>query len=213
MMPEPQTPVTPVLAAASAKPGSSDQMSQPMTLKRGSSVSGRCAPARWRRARRAGRRRSARPRRPARSARSRPAAAGGCRARSRRWCRHRRSASSRRRSVALPTARRRRCRRRHGRRCRAARRRGRSDGCADRSPTPRYSPAPSMASAKGAPPSSVGSRPSSRWCMIGLPTKVTSRMSRTSDAGFRGDAGGQPVHARRAPTRVISASPPGFIMT
>ena len=36
--------------------------------------------------------------------------------------------------------------------------------------------APSVASAKGAPPSSVGSMPSSRWCMIGLPTKVTSRI-------------------------------------
>ena len=39
MIPEPHTPVTPVAAVASAKPGSSDQRSQPMTLKRGSSVS------------------------------------------------------------------------------------------------------------------------------------------------------------------------------
>ena len=38
MIPEPQTPVTPVVAVASAKPGSSDQKSQPITLKRGSSV-------------------------------------------------------------------------------------------------------------------------------------------------------------------------------
>ena len=38
MMPEPQTPVTPKFAVASAKPGSSDQRSQPITLKRGSSV-------------------------------------------------------------------------------------------------------------------------------------------------------------------------------
>ena len=38
MMPEPQTPVTPMFAVASAKPGSSDQRSQPITLKRGSSV-------------------------------------------------------------------------------------------------------------------------------------------------------------------------------
>ena len=39
MIPEPQTPVTPSDAVASAKPGSSDQRSQPITLKRGSSVS------------------------------------------------------------------------------------------------------------------------------------------------------------------------------
>ena len=39
MMPEPQMPVTPVARVASAKPGSSDQSSQPITLKRGSSVS------------------------------------------------------------------------------------------------------------------------------------------------------------------------------
>ena len=39
MMPEPQMPVTPVLPVASAKPGSSDHSSQPITLKRGSSVS------------------------------------------------------------------------------------------------------------------------------------------------------------------------------
>jgi len=40
MMPEPQMPVTPVAAVASAKPGSSDHRSQPITLSRGSSVSG-----------------------------------------------------------------------------------------------------------------------------------------------------------------------------
>ena len=38
MIPEPQMPVTPVSAVASAKPGSSDQASTPMTRKRGSSV-------------------------------------------------------------------------------------------------------------------------------------------------------------------------------
>ena len=32
MMPEPQTPVTPVRAVAAAKPGSSDQRSLPITL-------------------------------------------------------------------------------------------------------------------------------------------------------------------------------------
>ena len=37
-MPEPQIPVTPSSAAASAKPGSSDHSSLPITLKRGSSV-------------------------------------------------------------------------------------------------------------------------------------------------------------------------------
>jgi hypothetical protein len=40
MMAEPQMPVMPVFSAASAKPSSSDQGSTPMTLKRGSSVSG-----------------------------------------------------------------------------------------------------------------------------------------------------------------------------
>ena len=40
MMPEPHTPVTPICLVASAKPGSSDHLSLPMTRKRGSSVSG-----------------------------------------------------------------------------------------------------------------------------------------------------------------------------
>ncbi len=40
MMPEPQIPVIPVAAVAAAKPASSDHRSQPMTLKRGSSVPG-----------------------------------------------------------------------------------------------------------------------------------------------------------------------------
>ena len=40
MMPEPQMPVTPVAAVASAKPSSSDQSSQPITLTLASSVSG-----------------------------------------------------------------------------------------------------------------------------------------------------------------------------
>ena len=39
MMPEPHTPVTPVAAVAAANPGSSDHRSEPITLKRGSSVS------------------------------------------------------------------------------------------------------------------------------------------------------------------------------
>ena len=40
MMAEPQMPVTPVAAAASSKPGSSDHLSTPMTRYFGSSVSG-----------------------------------------------------------------------------------------------------------------------------------------------------------------------------
>ena len=40
MMPDPQMPVTPVFATASANPGSSDHTSTPITLRRGSSVSG-----------------------------------------------------------------------------------------------------------------------------------------------------------------------------
>src|SRR5271166_3499781 len=38
MIPEPQTPVTPIFTVASANPGSSDQRSHPITLKRGSRV-------------------------------------------------------------------------------------------------------------------------------------------------------------------------------
>ena len=40
MMPEPQMPVMPVARVSSAKPGSSDHLSEPMILKRGSKLSG-----------------------------------------------------------------------------------------------------------------------------------------------------------------------------
>ena len=48
--------------------------------------------------------------------------------------------------------------------------------------------ASSIASANGAPPSGVGSIPSRRWCMIGLPTSVTSRTSRAVDLRRRSRA-------------------------
>ena len=37
------------------------------------------------------------------------------------------------------------------------------------------------------PPSSVGSMPRNRWCMIGLPTKTQSRMSSRLDIAFGAD--------------------------
>ena len=90
--------------------------------------------------------------------------------------------------AALPTAPRRRRRRRHGRRCRAARRHARAAVSLQLDlARPRRSSGRSVASAKGAPPSSVGSMPRNRWCMIGLPTSTTSRMSLSVDAGLAGD--------------------------
>ena len=92
MMPEPQMPVTPIGAIASAKPGSSDQRSQPITLKRGSSVARSMrtrsmAPgaARW-------------PQEICAPSKAGPVGEEqasrrcGCRTRSRRWCRRRRPA-------------------------------------------------------------------------------------------------------------------------
>ena len=186
MIPEPQTPVTPRRAVASAKPGSSDQRSQPITLKRGSSVS------RSMRTRSIGAGRGAlaagnlralerRPRR--RRGREQPLA--GCRRRFRRWCRRRRSAAVRRRDRAPRRARRRPRRRRRDRRCRGARRPRRRARRARPRSRALTSTAPSIVSAKGAWPISVGSSPSARWCMIGLPTRVTSKIRLAGDAGLR----------------------------
>ena len=179
MMPEPQMPVTPILPVAAAKPSSSDQRSQPITLKRGSSV----VPV---------------DPHPLDRARRRPLAAGDLRALEGRAGRRRAGQQpvavaehdlgigadvDHQRHLVLQhaaprRAARRRCRHRRGRRCRAARRPGRRRGPASgRARCRRARCALSVASANGAPPSSVGSMPSSRWCMIGLPTKVSSRMS------------------------------------
>jgi hypothetical protein len=68
------------------------------------------------------------------------------------------------------------------------------------------------AKANGAPPSSVGSMPSNRWCMIGLPTKVALRMSAPAiPASSATSSISRSIASRTA--AVISRSPPGFIMT
>ena len=66
-----------------------------------------------------------------------------------------------------------RCRRRRARRCTVRRRTTRTAGRA-RARRPARRPHASVASANGACPSGVGSMPSTRWCMIGLPTTTTS---------------------------------------
>ena len=82
-----------------------------------------------------------------------------------------------RRGAAPRPGSRRPCRRRRGRRCTAGRRRGRPGGRAGRARRRSCRTARSVASANGAPPSGVGSMPSRRWCMIGLPTIASSRIS------------------------------------
>ena len=185
MMPEPQIPEALVRRVASAKPGSSDQRSQPITLKRGSRVAG--------------------------SMRTRSIAPGAAMAAADLRALERRPGRRRRREQTLAVAEhdlgvgadvhdqrevvrevRRlgqddagRYRRRRGRRCTAARRPGRWDappGGRARSPT---GSSPGRWRARTARRGSVGSMPSSRWCMIGLPTKVSSRMSRGSTAPAR----------------------------
>ena len=199
MMPEPQMPVMPVPRVAAAKPGSSDQRSQPMTRKRGSRVdgvdldpldgAGGGALARG-------------------DLRALEGGAGGrgagehlaacCRAGSRRWCRRRPPASGRPRGSGPRRAPRRRRRRRRGRRCRAARRCGRRGACAGRSRSPRAPASAAVASAKGAWPSSTGSMPSSRWCMTGLPTitasKIRSGAMRASAAHLLDQRVQRPAH-------------------
>ncbi len=69
-----------------------------------------------------------------------------------------------------------------------------------------------VASANGAPPSSIGSMPSSRWCITGLPTSTMSTTSsRLSPASAVTSAASWLMASRTA--AVISTSPPGFIMT
>ena len=72
--------------------------------------------------------------------------------------------------------------------------------------------APSVASANGAPPSSTGFIPSSRWCITGLATSVIARTS-SALAPISAVLSLTSVHSASLTTRVMSASPPGFIMT
>ena len=70
----------------------------------------------------------------------------------------------------------------------------------------------SNASANGAPPSSVGSIPRSRWCMTGFPTSVTSSTSvRSTPAAVHSSAVSFARHPRTA--RVSSFSAPGLSIT
>ena len=68
-----------------------------------------------------------------------------------------------------------------------------------------------MARVKGAAPRGVGSRPSTRWCMIGLPTTTTSwTWSGSADAARQSPAASSFRAVRTAP--VSSAVPPGLTM-
>ena len=80
---------------------------------------------------------------------------------------------------------RRRCRRRRGRRCTAARRRARRGARRARGPPAVHAHRLVGRERERAPPSGVGSMPSRRWCMIGLPTSTISSTSSRGDAGRR----------------------------
>ena len=189
-------PVTPVPARRrSAKPGSSDQRldaddPEPRLQRRAVDPDAldraRCGAlaaadlgALERRAGRATRRR---------------AAGRGCRGRSRRSCRRRRRASIA--SVSCGSS----ARITPGR-VRAdvagdARQHvdaGARDAPAAPAPTPASRTAASVASANGAEPSGIGSMPSRRWCMIGLPTIASSRISSRLHAGPLARLGEQAV--------------------
>ena len=68
-----------------------------------------------------------------------------------------------------------------------------------------------VAKANGAWPNSTGSIPSSRWCMIGLQTNTTSIRSRASIPAWAVSSKAKLLIASRTAV-VISTSPPGFIM-
>src|SRR5206468_3665446 len=70
----------------------------------------------------------------------------------------------------------------------------------------------SVASVNGADPSGVGSRPRRRWCMIGLPTTLSSSTSSEATPAW---ATSRPTSPRRAArtARVISPAPSGWSMT
>ena len=208
MMPEPQTPVTGV---AGSKPGSLDHNSQPITLKRGSSV--------------------------ARSIRTRSMAPGAARwpqeicapsnagpvgeeQASRRWRLPSTSSAfvptstSRRISSdrygpsdnTMPAASAPTCPAMHGSRY------TRAPGLSiSPSSFARASCAPSIVRANGAPPSSTGSSPRNRWCITGLATIVTSTISAAlSPADWATSCARSLTPSRRQ--AVSSPAPPAFIM-
>ena len=209
-MPEPQIPLTPSSAAAAANPGSSDHSSEPMIRKRGSSVS--------------------------RSIRTRSMAPGAARCPDEIWAPSKagpvgdEAASSRSRlpstisafvptsttsrtspsarcgvsaritpAVSAPT-----CPAMHGSTY------ARAPGCAVMpSSTAHVRTARSVASANGAVPSGVGSMPSRRWCMIGLPTNASSRMLARSTPASRASPVTSAFNAALT-ARVISPAPSGW---
>ena len=74
----------------------------------------------------------------------------------------------------------------------------RAPGCAGSSSSAAVAwTACSVASVNGAWPSGVGSSPSTRWCMIGLPTSTSSRISSVSTPA---DAASSPTRSRSAVT-------------
>ena len=212
MIPEPQIPVTPVAEVASAKPSSSDHGSAPMTRKRGSPVSRSIrtrsiapAVARW----------------PLETcAPSKAGPVGLEAARIRPWPARTISAlvptsttrstpgdrwgpvASTTAAVSAPT-------------CPAIQGRtwARAAGwtCSARSAAGR-STASSISRVNGATPSGVGLSPRNRWCMIGLPTRVSSRTSsRVASASWQSSPIRPSIAARTE--EVSSTSPPGFIIT
>ena len=195
MIPDPQIPVTPVPAAETAaeNPGSSDQASTPMIRNRGSSVS--------------------------RSIRTRSIAPGAARCPALIWApsnagpvgllaASRRCRSPSTISAFVPTST---TRVSASASCGSSARitpavsaptwpamhgrtYTRAPGWA-RTPSSAVvvSTAPSVASANGAEPSGVGSMPSRRWCMIGLPTITSSRISARLMPARLARVGEQPV--------------------
>ena len=205
-------PVTPVAATASPKPGSLDQSSQPITLKRGSRV--------WR------------------SMRTRSMAPGAARWPPLIWAPSKAgpvgldAASSRSRlpsriSALVPTST---MRLTSGRLCGASA----SSTPAASAPTwpamqgRAYTPAPglmarpksaaeartgpSTAKAKGAPPSSTGLKPRNRWCMMGLAATVRASTASALMPASATRSASRPFTASRT-AAVNSASPPGCIIT
>ncbi len=207
-------PVTPGSAVASAKPGSSDQSSQPITLKRGSSVAAVDA-------------------HPLDRARRRALAAADLRALEGRAGRARggeqpvavaqhdlgvrADVDDQRRSpppgAAPRPGSRRRCRRRRGRRCRAGRRRGRPGGRAGRARPPAGRTARSVASAKGAPPSSVGSMPEQQVMHDRVADERQLEDVGALDAGLRREPGDQLVERLAHGRGHLRGAASGFIIT
>ncbi len=211
MMPEPQMPVMSRSSVAAAKPGSSLHRSQPITLKRASSVSRSMrtrsiapAVARWPQLSWA------------------PSNAGPVGLEAANWrctlpttisalvptstsncivgewcgCSERITAA-----VSAPT-----CPAMHGARYTCA------CGKCSSNCSARTRIGSAVASVNGAWPSGVGSMPATMWCMIGLPT---STISSNADGSAVAVAHSSPISSPRASrTAVVSwRSPPGFIIT